>query len=236
MFTPRDQVQRDTTVATQLDKTLSLGLLQTCSQVYQEAKDIAFSANTFGFVDVLALIWFTSQLTLSQTTSLKSMWLFWRAGYSSHASDGKHWNNWLFAPKLLDRLQGLRTLHLSICIVHATMGDIGPVRADVQDDKSHHAWFMGLNLLRSLPLERVTVIISDDPASKFGIDGYADRYHRIGWNSLYEAWAEMREDECLTAEEKRQWAETLRRHLLKLDGKEIVLPQETTRRSSNYLM
>ena len=216
MFTPRDQVQRDRTISTQLDQVLSLNLLKTCSQVHQEAKDIPFSANTFGFVNVLALLWFSTQLTVAQSTSLRSTWLFWRAGNSSHASDGQQWNHWLFAPPLLHRLQGLRVLHLSVSIVHATMGDKGPVRADVHGDGSLHKWFIGLKLLRQLPLERATVIISDEPSSNFGIDGYADRYHRIGWNSLYEAWLDMREDECLTAEEKRQWAERIRSHLLKL--------------------
>lgn len=213
MFTPRDQVKRDKAIGINLYNTLNLSLLGVCSQIYQEAKDIPFAKNTYGFTDAFALMWFLSRLTAAQSVCVRSLWMYWRAGSSSHVSDGKRWSNWLFAPTLVDRLLGLRVLHLSVAIVHDLMGDRGPVRDDYHEGTLLN-WFVGLRPISKLPLEHVTVIVSDDPASKFGIDGYTDRYHRIGWQSSHENWLELRDEQCFSAPEKRHWAEQLRAHLL----------------------
>ncbi|KAF2475436.1 uncharacterized protein BDR25DRAFT_102712 [Lindgomyces ingoldianus] len=213
MMTPRDSNSR-TRPNVSLNRTLNLTFLQTSRQVYQEAKKLPFFLNTFGFRNVLALLFFLFRLEPFQGNALATLWIYLRAGRSFHSSDARSWNQRLFAPSLLSNLQGLRVVHISISIAHTGMGDRGPLRSEFYEPHLN-SWVLGLSRLRGLPLERVTVIISDDPASKFGIDGYSDRVMQYGWNFNPETWLLLREQECFSAEEKRQWAERLRQHILK---------------------
>lgn len=192
-----------------------MGLLQTCSQVYQEAKYVPLSQNTFAFREPHALIWMLSILSLSQSNALRSLCMFWTAGGMGSMVDARQWNKWLFTPKLVDRLQGLRVIHLSFSILHLGMGTSGPFRHDLHST-TLDSWVEGLNPLCELPLEQATVIISDDPESKFGMSGYSDnQYLSYGWNHDHENWLHLRDLECFTADEKRGWAEQLRKRLLK---------------------
>ncbi|KAF2186289.1 hypothetical protein K469DRAFT_573437, partial [Zopfia rhizophila CBS 207.26] len=216
MMTPQDRTQRAQRAKTDISlyKSLNLNLLETSRQIYQEAKNLPFSLSTFGFTDVVALLLFLFRLEPSQANTVRSIWMFLRAGRSSVRSDVKLWNNWLFAPGLLPRLQGLRVLHISISIANAGMGDKGPLRGEFYEPHLN-SWVLGLNRFRGLPLEEVMVIVSDDPSSMFGIDGYENKYLRYAWQSSHESWLQLRQQECFAADEKRQWGERLRKHLLR---------------------
>jgi hypothetical protein len=215
MLTPREQVERKKAESVNLFKVLGLSLLQTCSQVYQETRYIPFAENTFGFREVYSLNWLLSILSAPQSNALKSLCMLWIAGGMNSMTNSKHWGRWLMTPNLLDRLQGLRVIHLSLSIVHDGMGVPGPLRREYRSAVLDH-WVTGIESLREFPLERVTVIISDNPESKFGINGYStSKYLNYGWQNDYEQWMHLRDLECLTANEKREWAEHLRRRLLR---------------------
>jgi len=174
-----------------------------------------FAENTFGFREVYALTWLLSILSAPQSNTLKTLWMSWTAGGMNSMTNSKHWSKWLVTPNLMDRLQGLRVIHLSLSIIHDGMGVPGPLRHEYSSTALDR-WVTGLESFRELPLERVTVIISDDSDSKFGISGYStSKYLNYGWHNNYEEWMHLRNLECFTADEKREWAEHLRRRLLR---------------------
>jgi hypothetical protein len=215
MLTPREQAERKKAEPISLSSVLGMNLLQSCSQVYREARYLPFAQNTFGFREVYALIWLLSILSAPQSSALRSLWMLWTAGGMNSMTNSKHWSRLLLTPQLLDRLQGLRVIHLSLSIVHDGMGAPGPLRHEHRSTALDR-WFTGLESLRELPLERASVIISDDPESKFGISGYStSKYLNFGWHNDHEQWLELRDLECFTADEKREWAEQLKRCLLR---------------------
>ncbi|KAF2731983.1 hypothetical protein EJ04DRAFT_352877 [Polyplosphaeria fusca] len=169
------------------------------------------AVNTFSFEDVLALFFFLVLLTPAQRRSLRSLHLFWCTGVDQNRFSGSNrWNNWLSAPNLLDWLSGVRVLHVSVTIgceseLHGPL--VTALTRSTYYDSTINTWVFGLKRFRKLPLEKVTVIVSDDPGSRFGkTRGHAQ--HGNGWLLL-------RQRYCLTAHEKRTTAQNLRSEILK---------------------
>lgn len=215
MLTPRERERQKRSPYVCIFKAIGIPLLQTCSKVYREAKNLPLSQSTFAFRDPLALVWMLSTFSLSQCNLLTSLCMFWTAGGAGYSSNAMPWNRWLLIPKLTDRLQGLRVIHLSISILHVGMGSEAPLRRDLHTTNLD-TWVAGLKPLCELPLKQARVIISDDPDSKFGVKGYSsNQYLAYGWNYDHENWLHLRDLECFTADEKRGWAEQLRKRLLK---------------------
>ena len=202
--------------STYFNKILNLDVIRVCRQIHGETKLLPFYLNIFAFQQATAFLGFFSSLRSFQAQAVKEVCLFMTAG--QHRDDPtltSRWNNALFVPTVLERVKGLRILHISITISHTRMGDNGPIRSELADPVQLDSWVIGLQQLRGLPLRDVTVIVSDDPDSKFGIRGYHNRFFRHGWNGTHETWLALRERECFTAEEKRQWAERIKNMLLR---------------------
>ena len=211
--------------STYLSKILNLDVIRVCRQIHGETKLLPFYLNIFAFQQATAFLGFFSSLRSFQAQAVKEVCLFMTAG--QHRDDPtltSRWNNALFVPTVLERVKGLRILHISITISHTWLGDNGPIRSELADPVQLDSWVIGLQRLRGLPLRDVTVIVSDDPDSKFGFEGYNHRFLRYG-NGTIETWLALRERECFTAEEKRQWAERIKNMLLRKSARP---PQSTT--------
>jgi hypothetical protein len=70
---------------------LGLNLLQTCSQIYQEAKAFPFEYITFGFDNLLSLFGFLSRLTLLQRSRVRSLYMLWSIIATSELSYVTPW-------------------------------------------------------------------------------------------------------------------------------------------------
>lgn len=198
----------------QLSDVLGLNLLQTCSQIYLEAKTIPLTQNTFGFSHPSDLTCFLFLLN-RQSSLLRSIWLTWFLN-DKHMSRGlDFWEIWLAEAAVASRLSGLRVLHLSLSISQdATTYVVGP---SLQELQQHGLPQLSKSFehLRKLSLEKVTVILSEQRNSKFGDLGCPL------WDNLEQEaadeWLALRQHTCLRASEKRALAEGLRRYLLKIE-------------------
>ncbi|KAF2119369.1 hypothetical protein BDV96DRAFT_642398 [Lophiotrema nucula] len=208
MWAPIDRSRLAGATNMSLFRALEFGLLQTCSQIHHEAKDLPLSANTFSVRDLVSFLLLACRLGPLRAQIIKSIHIVLRLG-----RDREHWAYWLAVPKISHGLSGVRHFHLSLLIIHAGMGDDGPFRDDFFSGRTT-SWLSGLDRFRALPLSCVTVILSDDPDSKFGIKGFSDSALQYGWSHDNETWLQLREHECLTAEEKRRWAKQLKSYLL----------------------
>lgn len=199
---------------THLNKILNLDVTRVCRQIHDETKLLPFYLNIFAFRQATAFLGFFSSLRSFQGQGVKEVCLFMTAGQRrDDPTLASRWNNALFVPTVLELVKGLRILHISITISHTGMGDNGPIRSELADPVQLDSWVIGLQRLRELPLRDVTVIVSDDPDSKFGIGGYHDKFYL--WDDNYETWLALRGRECFTAEEERQWAERIKNMLLR---------------------
>jgi len=217
MYIPRERLWNRTPA--HLNKILNLDVTRACRQIHDETKLLPFYLNIFAFRQATAFLGFFSSLRSFQGQGVKEVCLFMTAGKDSDDPTLTYrWNSALFVPTLLERVKGLRILHISITISHDKLGGNGPIRSELADPVKLDNWVIGLQQLRGLPLRDVTVIVSDDPYSKFGMEGYHDV---IGG---HKTWLALRERECFTAEEKRQWAERIKNMLLR----KSVRPSQST--------
>ena len=201
---------------THLNKILNLDVTRVCRQIHDETRLLPFYLNIFAFQQATGFLGFFSSLRSFQGQGIKEVCLFMTAGqYLDNPTLTSRWNSALFVPTLLELVKGLRILHISITISHNELGDNGPIRSELADPVRLDNWVIELQQLRGLPLRDVTVIVSDDPYSKFGMEGYKDTYLRNEWNGTHKTWLALREQECFTAEEKRQWAERIKNMLLR---------------------
>jgi len=174
----------------------------------------------------MAFSGFFSYLRSFQGQGIKEVCLFMTVGQYRYVPTLEfQWSNALFEPTLLEDVKGLRILHISINISHPGSRNNGPIRSGFADPMQLDSWVIGLQRLRGLPLRDFTVIVSDDPNSKFGIKGYNHRSLQDEWNGTHKTWLALREQECFTAEEKRQWAERIKNMLLR---KSVGPSQSTT--------
>ncbi|KAF2008166.1 hypothetical protein P154DRAFT_17145 [Amniculicola lignicola CBS 123094] len=120
---------------------------------------------------------------------------------------------------VFQRVQSIDTLHISIMVVNDVLGGTGPLRADFHRDSGFKDWFFKLALFQCFRLRQATVIISDDLYSKFGLGGYENRTTQREWNGVHDSWLALREQQCLSAQEKRKWARRLEDAPM---GKELI--------------
>lgn len=210
--------------STHLNKILNLDVTRVCRQIYDETKLLPFYLNIFAFREATAFSGFFSYLRSFQGQGIKEVCLFITVGQYRYVPTLEfQWSNALFDPTLLEYVKGLRILHISITVSHPGPRDNGPIRSEFADPMQLDSWVIGLQRLRGLPLRDVTVIVSDDPNSKFGIKGYYE-FLRNERNGTHKTWLALRELECFTAEEKRQWAERIKNMLLR----KSVRPSQST--------
>jgi hypothetical protein len=205
---------------------LSLSLLLVCRQVHTEAHTLPYSLNRFSFRQVSAFLAFISSAPAPQVHAIRHLALYMAAGHdNADESTCSHWNNHLLSVHLIrpffsKTLPNLRTLHISISIAHHGTSADGPTRADVADPAKLDRWTIGLSRFRRLARDAVTVIVADDPDGKFGARGANRVLVHVAnphIHSVYGSWAAMREAQCLSAAEKRAWAERIRGKLVQED-------------------
>ncbi|KAF2805164.1 uncharacterized protein BDZ99DRAFT_502029 [Mytilinidion resinicola] len=198
-----------------LKHTLTLSLLRVCAQIHTEAHALPYTLSHFSFRHAAAFRAFLSALPPRHGPHLREFTLCMTAGENpTDAARCARWNTHLFeSGARVARLRGLRTLHLSLTIAHHEMGADGPLRADLAAPAQLDMWVVGLGRLRELALQEVTVVVTDDPGSRFGIDG-AQTVRKYMLGHFHGSWGAMRERECFTAGEKRWWAERMRGRLL----------------------
>lgn len=210
---------------THLNKILNLDVTRVCRRIHDETKSLPFYLNIFAFEQATGFLAFFFSLRSFQGQAVKEVCLFMTTNeYPNRPTRTYRWNSAFFVPTLLERIKGLRILHISIIIYHSELGDNGPIRSELADPVQLDNWVIGLQQLRGLPLRDVTVIVSDSSYSRFGMEGY-DTFRRYEWIDGHKKWLALRERECFTAEEKRQWAERIKNMLLR---KSVWLPQSIT--------
>ena len=146
---------------------LDLAILGASRQLYKEAFHILWATNTFSFDDPISFRRFISSSTLVQLHKLKSLHLSRVVEDQRSMTCGadrviNHWA-WTIAcePSRIDKLWGLRTLHVSLeqwldpCTTLTSVP--GYHRRCIQQDA------LPILQLRILALEHVTVIVTDSP-------------------------------------------------------------------------
>jgi hypothetical protein len=201
---------------THLNKILNLDVIRVCRQIHDETKSLPFYLNIFAFRQATDFLEFFYSLRSFQGQGVKEVCLFIAPGeYRNSPTPTCRWNSAFFVPTLLERIKGLRILHISISVLRGELGGgNGPIRSELADPVQLDNWVIGLQQLRGLPLRDVTVIVSDCPYTTFGMEGY-NRFVRYKYIGGHKTWLALRERECFTAEEKRQWAERIKNMLLR---------------------
>ncbi|KAF2652373.1 hypothetical protein K491DRAFT_695615 [Lophiostoma macrostomum CBS 122681] len=196
-----------------LSSRLNLKFLQTCSQIYQEAKALPFETNMFGFQTPWAIIGYLSWLTSIQRQSLSALWMY-------RSNSGRHyariirptgfgpsfsWAHAILGSAFHGELQGLHTVHVSLDVFKSTIErwQRSRRRNHTKDYEEDEQWSLGLKACQKLSLQKATVIVSDN-----GLDGFG-----VTEDSLDEFRA-SRAKMCLTVEEKRQLADELEGYML----------------------
>ena len=147
---------------------LDLAILGASRQLYKEAFHILWATNTFSFDDPVSFGRFTSSLTVVQLHKLKSLHLSRVVEDQRSMACGadrviNHWA-WTIAcePSRIEKLWGLRTLHVSLQQWLDPCTALTPVpgynRRCIQQDA------LPILQLRILALEHVTVVVTDSPA------------------------------------------------------------------------
>lgn len=131
------------------NKSLSLGLLRTCRQVYHEAKYVPFSTNTFSFdvkYDLLRFLRFLEETQPRQILFLRSIHLHMKW---YHGDMVESWNRDAL-PRIASTLVNLR--HIHVHIESRLMYDFGVYSETAK----------AMQKLSVLPLDNVAVTIYDD--------------------------------------------------------------------------
>ena len=121
---------------------LSLSLLGACRQAYEEANFLLWTTNTFSFADSTTLKTFVNRLHSTQRKKLTRM----------HIDFGFHYFpelecQYALSLSLISQLKGLRTLHATIW--------------QLQKSCVYHEVLPSLDRMQILPLQNVTVVVSD---------------------------------------------------------------------------
>ncbi|KAI9722963.1 MAG: hypothetical protein M1812_001412 [Candelaria pacifica] len=136
-------------------------ILLTCRQVYYEARFIPFSTNTFSITSAGILKQFLKELHPVQRNAIGGLHIEYIL--TGSCDDFEPWED-LFTVENIKSLKGLRRLHL--CIEQQFHREIQHYR-DMREEGFQEMCFQGILKLQRLPLEEVTVVMTDD---EFGED------------------------------------------------------------------
>jgi hypothetical protein len=184
-----------------LNKRMKLSLLRVCRQIYQEAKLIPYASNAFSFGVNWAFQEFVPSLGLAQRHAITTIHL--RVVINGiNARDAQAIHNW--------DLGGIPVHHIlpltSLRALHVHIYQRNWFRPHYQD-KSWKGMrvlenrLAGLFAFRRLSLELVTVVVTDE-----GSDFLTQR-EAADWRA--EQWS---------PEERKEWAESIRKRLLEQKG------------------
>lgn len=132
-------------------KTLDLGVLRTCHQIYHEAQHVHYSTNTFSFDDAQTLLRFFRYLkkTIFHTDTLpiRSLHLYTKLQQLYDIGEIHRWTNKVF-PNIASTLVNLRQIHV----------DIEPRHYDLRADPG---MARAITKLAKLPLKQAVITIYD---------------------------------------------------------------------------
>ncbi len=186
----------------------SNNLLLSCQQVYNEAKFLPYSTNTFLFDDPLLLQRFLRRL-LDEGFAAAIRKVLMEISFPKE-DYVRHWHRAI--AMMAEHLSGLQTINLSMdqgCPVRR----YGPYRTALDFAEADEDWWTStldsLDQLRVLPLKTATFVISDE--------GLPCRW--LDWHSPRDYW--FREQKYRwTLEEKRKWAKGVTETILGRKEKE----------------
>ncbi|KAJ9666692.1 hypothetical protein H2201_003096 [Coniosporium apollinis] len=197
-----------------------MALLRVCRQIYNEARLIPYSSNTFSFTLASTFSTFLTSLLPAQRRATTSLHLLVRSdrffriddsSYLEYATEGEGataWTRALTVRKIMT-LPNLKTLHLSLCA--EPFNALGSVKEVMAEPEAYLPLLRAVSKFQRLPLEAVTVILSDDPNTNLGEVFFREALRQ---DTSHSQWEYLRERTCLTAEKKREWAVRIRRRLL----------------------
>ncbi|EON66417.1 hypothetical protein W97_05514 [Coniosporium apollinis CBS 100218] len=110
---------------------------------------------------------------------------------------------------MITTLPNLKTLHLSLCA--EPFNALRTVKEGMTEPEAYLPFRRAVSNFQRLPLEAVTVILSDDPDTFVGEVIFSEALRQA---TPHNEWEFLRERICLTAEKKREWAVRTRRKLL----------------------
>lgn len=167
---------------------LRLSLLRVCRQVYNEARLVPISRNTFAFEDPHLLRRFIDSISSIHRRAFRSVQLDMML---DSARIERAWNSAVFFV-LVPHLRNLRNVDICIDLddYHTLLPD------DRHIDPQDSAWMSDFLCLRHLPLKSATVIIRDKDSS-------------------YTVW---RDNTRWTLTQKQRWATFIKNRILRLDG------------------
>lgn len=198
---------------------ISTRFLATCHQVYDEARHIIYTTNTFGFDKAQIMDGFTSYLRNSGSghhLEIRRVYL----DVEARLSDDEHFLKTAITHYLLPRLPEVH--HISINLHQGYLGVLGsrtPAEFEACHPPKHFRNMLMSTLLElgKLPLRRVTLVISDK-----------EIFNKFGWmkslNLGLPRW---------TLAEKQVWARYVKNSILQKDTQfatSSVLPVETPKR------
>jgi hypothetical protein len=143
-----------------------LQLLRTCRQIYLEASRVLWTTNTFSFDNPKSLRMFMKDRKTAQKQLLKKLHL----DMAWHRRDQKRdWGKTLTL-SLVRSLKGLRTLYLYIeqCLLNQASNIEN--KPDWETNILSDSYFQQIMKLKMLPLETVTVNITNGPSLHYLID------------------------------------------------------------------
>ena len=153
-----------------------LNVLGVCRQLYEEANHLLWATNTFSFDDPTTCQKFLVSLNAAQKHNLTSIHI--NAKMGTHGSnyhngtiqrarwDGEYWGKALKVD-MLNMLRGVRSLHLCIdqgfeCVARGFANSFSTAAALAMIEKAQESDMEPILRLRTLSLQDVTVIVSDD--------------------------------------------------------------------------
>ncbi|KAI9707800.1 MAG: hypothetical protein M1836_000762 [Candelina mexicana] len=194
-------------------------ILLTCRQVYQEARFIPFATNTFSFNEADHLSQFLSKLFPVQRNAIHGIHIDY---ILEENASFKPWNDF-FTVENVKSLKGLRRLHL--CIEQRFHCEVEFYR-HMREDAYQDVFFQGFLKLQRLPLETVTVVMTDNEFGKYEDEYRAwkladmalhdDETHNDDAESkeLWAVYERLQEQYRWTAADKRKFSEDMKARLL----------------------
>ena len=191
---------------------VDLNVLGVCRQLYEEANHLLWATNTFSFEDPITCQKFFASLNPAQKRNLTNIHINATIGghgsnYHSGANQRSRWDDEYWGKGLkirnLNMLRGVRTLHLCVhqgfeCVAGGRANNLSDAAAVAMVEKCQEADMEPILRLRALPVQDVTVIVSDDGEK---------------WENLRYRW---------TTTKKNEYAKTIRVQLVDPRGAHLV--------------
>ena len=142
---------------------LDLSLLRVCRQSYTEAAETLYTSNTFSFYQKVAFDAFMGGLNKTQIPLVRNLHILstTEETWVQYGWADLTWDH-ILKPRIIERLQGLRTLHLYVDLFAPDLGCYkgGSNPKSLNLDKD--TWFDAFLRFQVLPIITATVVLNDN--------------------------------------------------------------------------